>query len=201
MSQNILRLILVLIISVSSVIAFNNFQRLNVDADTAVPSPQTLPNNFTSIYLTPSNTQPLFSATTLEKYQIQTLPNDEMLNAYVSEPQAVDIVYLHPDMLSKIQTDWLKNQYRLGSVIVGIDIPITVLAQTLGVEELTLQNYINPDVLHHVSYMMERPNVYEGKYTIAFTDAVYDINQLPMNVQISLQSAINDGAINSIKGE
>jgi hypothetical protein len=200
MRQNALRLVIGVTIVVVSVITFNNSQILSAKNDTTIRSSESVESHFTSAYLVPSNIPPLFSEPTLQQHQIQTI-HRESLSGFTSEPQVVDILYIHPSMLHEIQLDWLQNQYQLGTVIVAIDVPIRMLAKTLGVETVSLQDYLNPEAPYHVAYMMERPNTYTGKYTIAFTDAVYDINRLPMTIKASLQSAINDGAIESFRSE
>ena len=76
----------------------------------------------------------IFDANTLAKNNIERLASSEELKQRVTHAPRPAAIYLHRDVLNRVDNAWLSQQYEAGIAIVGLNTLVSELGDRLGVK-------------------------------------------------------------------
>jgi len=81
----------------------------------------------------------LISQNELEKEDILLVTTSADLIDVVARSN-IQIIYLHPDILQKVDSVWLREQYNEGIVIVAFNTPISILGEKVGIRAILVDD-------------------------------------------------------------
>lgn len=93
-----------------------------------------------SIYFTTSLSDSLVSAKDIERENLLVVASTNQLEHLLEDNDSVEVIYVHPDLVSKMEQELFRNAFNAGIVIAAINTPISAIAETLLITDMEVDD-------------------------------------------------------------